>query len=267
MRTPAALATALPYLNSASMVAAGRRGVDLYCPTTDTRSHPQPPPPIPRMPASPPLTVGCAPRWTDPRDPLTPHSRNRHAHPLTARGALARRRRGSGAATAAAAGVAAPGPPPPPVWRTSSRRRQRRSRPWRRPIKRSTTAPCDWASSSPTRPWLTAAATDLWVGLGVGEPTSGGMLCADTVTVTKLGRGGSGSGGGGLACRIVDRPVPSARWAPTPVVAVAPSPTRTTAGRCQRGPSTAASSSRRVALGRWRYRGRWRRGTPRRTGR
>lgn len=50
---------------------------------------------------------------------------------------------------------------------------------------------------------VTANASALWLGLGVGEPTSGGMLGADIVT---------GEFSGGPTCRLVDRHVPSVAY-------------------------------------------------------
>eukprot|EP00170_Pyropia_yezoensis_P007332 contig_30033_g7354 len=50
---------------------------------------------------------------------------------------------------------------------------------------------------------VTANASALWLGLGVGEPTSGGMLGADIVT---------GEFGDGPTCRLVDRHVPSVAY-------------------------------------------------------
>lgn len=52
---------------------------------------------------------------------------------------------------------------------------------------------------------VTANASALWLGLGIGEPTSGGMLGADIVTA-EFGDGGP------TACRLVDRHVPSVAY-------------------------------------------------------
>lgn len=51
---------------------------------------------------------------------------------------------------------------------------------------------------------VTANATALWIGLGIGEPTSGGMLGADIVT--------GEFDASGQTCRLVDRHVPSVAY-------------------------------------------------------
>jgi len=52
---------------------------------------------------------------------------------------------------------------------------------------------------------VTATASTLWLGIGVGEPTSGGMLGADIVT-------GEFATAGATTCRLVDRHVPQVAY-------------------------------------------------------
>jgi len=52
---------------------------------------------------------------------------------------------------------------------------------------------------------VTATASTLWLGLGVGEPTSGGMLGADIVT-------GEFGAAAATTCRLVDRHVPQVAY-------------------------------------------------------
>lgn len=55
---------------------------------------------------------------------------------------------------------------------------------------------------------VTANASALWMGFGIGDPASGSMLGADIVTA-EFGEGApGGGGGGGAACKLVDRHVP-----------------------------------------------------------